>query len=119
MFVNDVWLIDFQGQMLAIGWSDGVVRLVGAESSKNVHQIAVGAQDSTSITCLGWVSNSTGKRRAGSEMVKDGSSWRDVLEGRLNEPEDRGSLDLPRDISLIDIESSMPKLSALPTGGTS
>jgi anaphase-promoting complex subunit 4 len=105
--------------MLAIGWSDGVVRLVGAESSKNVHQIAIGAQESASITCLGWVSNSTGKKKAGSGMVKDGSSWKDILEGRLDEQEGGSSLDLPRDLSLIDIESSMPKLSALPTGGTS
>lgn len=104
--------------MLAIGWSDCVVRLVGAESGKNVHQIAIGTQELTSITCLGWVSNSTGKKKACSVMVTDGSSWKETLEGKLDEQEDGTTLDLPRDLSLIDIESSMPKLSALPTGGT-
>ena len=29
------------------------------------------------------------------------------------------SLDLPRDLTLIDVESSMVKLSVLPAGGTS
>ena len=104
--------------MLAVAWSDGVVRLVGAESSKNIHQISIGAQQSASITCLSWVSNLTGRKTVGNVTAKDGSSWRDILEGRINEQEDRSSLDLPRDLSLIDIESSMPKLSTLPSGGT-
>ena len=105
--------------MLAIAWSDGVVRLVGAESNKNVHQIVIGAQESASITCLSWVSNSTCKKSTRSGALKDGPTWKDILEGRMDKRENGNTLNLPRDLSLIDIESSMPKLSALPTGGTS
>jgi anaphase-promoting complex subunit 4 len=99
-----------QGQLLAIAWSDGNVRLVGAESSKTVHQIPTDAQAS-GVTCLGWVSNCTSKR-------PKASSWKDTIEEKWNKYEET-PLDLPRDLMLIDIESSMSKLGVLPVGGTS
>jgi anaphase-promoting complex subunit 4 len=101
-----------QGQLLAIAWSDGNVRLVGAESSKTVHQIQTDTQEASGITCLGWVSNCTSKRpRAG--------SWKDTMKEKWDEYEQKTLLDLPRDLALIDIESSMPKLSVLSAGGIS
>jgi anaphase-promoting complex subunit 4 len=105
--------------LLAVACSDGVLRLVGAESSKNVHQIATAAQGAEGITCLGWVSNITGKKSVPRIELKDDLSWKDLLEGSLDEHEGQAPLNLPRELSLIDIESSMPKLSPLPAGGTS
>jgi anaphase-promoting complex subunit 4 len=102
-----------------VAWSDGVVRLVGAESSKNVHQIAIGPHGATGITCLGWASNFTGKRSTGVGPVKDGSSWQNVFEEAFGGAGDRDTLDLPRDLTLIDIEPSLPKLSILLAGSTS
>lgn len=102
-----------------MGWSDGVVRLVGAESSKNVHQIAIGPHGATGITCLGWASSFTGKRSTGVGPVKDGSSWQNIFEEALDGAGEREIVDLPRDLTLIDIESSLPKLSVLPAGSTS
>jgi anaphase-promoting complex subunit 4 len=84
-----------------------------------VHQIAVGAHGATGITCLGWVSNFTGKRSTGVGSVRDGASWRGLFEKALDEAGDRDTLDLPRDLTLIDMESSLPKLSVLPAGSTS
>jgi anaphase-promoting complex subunit 4 len=54
------------------------------------------------------------KRLAGKSSTKDAASWKDFVD----DIETSHILDLPRDLSLIDIESSMPKLSALPAGGT-
>jgi anaphase-promoting complex subunit 4 len=102
-----------------VAWSDGVVRLVGAESSKNVHQIAIGPHGATGITCLGWASNFISKRSTGVGHFKDGSSWQNVFEETIDGNGDRDTLDLPRDLALIDIESSLPKLSILPAGSTS
>lgn len=102
-----------------MAWSDGIVRLVGAESSKTVHQIATGPHGATGITCLGWVSISTGTRRTELGPSKDRSSLQSLFEERLDGAEDQDTLDLPRDLTLIDIESSLSKLSILPAGSTS
>lgn len=73
----------------------------------------------TGITCLGWASNITGKRSTGVESVRDGSSWERLFEKSLIESGDQNIRDLPRDLTLIDTEASLPKLSVLPAGSTS
>jgi anaphase-promoting complex subunit 4 len=92
---------------------------MGAESNKIVHQLLNAIQDGTGITCLAWVSNTTSKKSAGHGPAGRDPSWTDIFETQLDVTNDQDSLDLPRDLSLIDIESSLPKLSVLPAGGTS
>jgi anaphase-promoting complex subunit 4 len=105
------------GHLLAIAWSDGSVRLVGADSTKIVHQFSTGDKV-TGITCMGWTSNFTRRKRNEVDSKKGPGSWGDVLdEGSISE--DKAPLDLPRDLALIDIETSLPKLSVLAGGGTS
>ncbi|TVY83618.1 Coatomer subunit delta [Lachnellula suecica] len=104
------------GKLLAIAWSDGSVRLVGAESSKIVHQFAAG-EDVTGITCLGWSSNITGKSSK-SERKSD-ATWGELLGNDEVLAGNKIPLDLPRDLALIDIERSLPKLSVLAAGGAS
>ncbi|PQE12926.1 anaphase-promoting complex component Cut20 Apc4 protein [Rutstroemia sp. NJR-2017a BBW] len=109
------------GQLLAIAWNDGSVRLVGAESSKVVHQFlaASDGQEISGVTCLGWKSNSIGKNVPRKGSKADTSTWEDLFKDDST-PFDKGSfLNLPRDLSLLDIEPSLPKLSVLPGGGTS
>src|ERR1700712_4789904 len=68
------------GQLLAIAWSDGSVRLVGAESSKVVHQFSTGSEVS-GVTCVGWSSNVTGRTPSlvgGSKVLE---SWESLLLG--------------------------------------
>ena len=55
---------------------------------------------------MGWGRNVTAK-------TSSGSSWNEVLESGSD------PLDLPKDLAMIDIERSLPKLSILPAGGTS
>lgn len=109
----------FAGQLLAMGWSDGVVRLVGAESNKTVHQISTTEEKTAEITCLGWASNSTVQRAARFSTVNVDDSWKNLIGNIACSLEDTLPVDLPRDLALIDIESSMAKLSILPTGGLS
>ncbi|KAG9244129.1 anaphase-promoting complex, cyclosome, subunit 4-domain-containing protein [Calycina marina] len=105
------------GQLLAIAWSDGWVRLVGADSSKIVHQFCVG-DDIDGITCIGWASNFTSSKA----ILKDGEgpkSWDEIFGQDDDFSDKKSGLDLPRDLSLIDIEVSMPKLSILGASGNS
>ncbi|RDL40755.1 WD40 repeat-like protein [Venustampulla echinocandica] len=103
------------GQLLAIAWSDGIVRLVGAENSRIVHQFSAG-EGVTGITCVGWGSNLTSRS---SSAMKSATSWERLLSSEAILSENKAYLDLPRDLSQIDIERSLPKLSVLPAGGSS
>ncbi|KAM3077296.1 hypothetical protein ACMFMG_006647 [Clarireedia jacksonii] len=109
------------GQLLAIAWNDGSVRLVGAESSKIVHQFSAASdgQKISGITCMGWKSNSIGKNTTQKSPKADTSTWEDLAKMESNLSDRESFLNLPRDLSLLDIEPSLPKLSVLPGGGTS
>ncbi|KAG0651892.1 hypothetical protein D0Z07_1276 [Hyphodiscus hymeniophilus] len=106
------------GQLLAIAWSDGSVRLIGAESTKIVHQFSTGNKV-TGVTCMGWASNLTSRKRNGDDSKKAPGSWGEILDETSDSWDKRSPLDLPRDLALIDIETSLPKLSVLAAGGIS
>jgi anaphase-promoting complex subunit 4 len=106
------------GQLLAIAWSDGSVRLVGAESSKIVHQFTTDDQVS-GVTCMSWVTNLASKRFSSLVSEKDLGSWEAFLANEELSFKEKLPLNLPRDLSLIDIETSLPKLSVLAAGGSS
>jgi anaphase-promoting complex subunit 4 len=97
------------------------VRLVGAESSKVVHQFVAASDDQeiSGVTCMGWKSNSIGKNVPRKSSKADTSTWEDLLKDGSNSFDRESFLNLPRDLSLLDIEPSLPKLSVLPGGGTS
>ncbi|OBT77980.1 hypothetical protein VF21_04329 [Pseudogymnoascus sp. 05NY08] len=105
------------GQLIAIAWSDGTVRLIGAESNKTVHQITVSEEEDTEVTCLAWTTYSAASKSLGDILAETGSLWKDATGGGLK-GKSAQLLDLPRDLAAIDIESSLPKLSVLPSGGT-
>jgi anaphase-promoting complex subunit 4 len=69
-----------------------------------------------STVCLGWASNST-LRRTNRAKSSHGKDWQSLVNEQTFD--EGNSLDLPRDLALIDVESSIPKLSVLPVGGTS
>jgi anaphase-promoting complex subunit 4 len=110
----DLWT----GQLLAIAWSDGSVRLVGAESNKIVHQFTTGDEVS-GVTCLGWATNLTSKSTSSIGATNEPGSWSAFLTEDRTFSEEKMPLDLPRDLSLLDIETSLPKLSVLTAAGTS
>ena len=93
------------------------MRLVGAESSKIVHQFNTGDEVS-GVTCMGWAANFTRKTLSYESSLKSPESWESFLAEDRILSDDAPSLDLPRDLSLFDIETSLPKLSVLAAGGS-
>lgn len=94
------------------------MRLVGAESSKTVHQFSTG-DDTSGITCMAWVCNRTSRNSASRGPKNNLETWETLLSNNNILSEGKAPLDLPRDLALIDIEPSLPKLSVLTAGSTS
>ncbi|KAK3357076.1 anaphase-promoting complex, cyclosome, subunit 4-domain-containing protein [Lasiosphaeria hispida] len=101
------------GQFLAAGWSDGVVRLVGLESSKAVHHIRVCDGAAAKIDFIGWSRNVAGRRPARRGLSSKLQSW-DIL---LDDKKD--IQDLPHELTFLEVETALPKISPLPVSGGS
>lgn len=86
---------------------------MGAESSKIVHHFSTGNEISN-VTCMGWSTNITNRSNSSLKQKKPEGSWDSIL---VSGDVDR-ILDLPQDLSLIDVETSLPKLSVLVAGGS-
>jgi len=104
------------GQLLAIAWSDGSVRLVSPESSKIVLQFSAG-DNVGGVTCMSWSTNTI--HRFSSSSSRTVESWGAFLAKDGDLSDEKAPLDLPQDLSLIDIEISLPKLSVLAAAGNS
>jgi anaphase-promoting complex subunit 4 len=83
-----------------------------------VHQFTAGDMVS-GVTWLGWATNLTNKSSSSVSAGKGFGSWGSFLTADGILSEEKTPLDLPRDLSLIDIETSLPKLSVLAAAGTS
>lgn len=90
------------------------MRLLGLENSKAVHNIRVGA--SSKICHIAWSKNYTGKN-PGRPSDMNGPSWDKLLSGELDKDSDRVLLNLPHELTFLDIEDCLPKLSPLPVSG--
>ncbi|KAK0623214.1 anaphase-promoting complex component Cut20/Apc4 [Immersiella caudata] len=99
------------GQFLAAGWSDGVVRLAGLESSKAVHHIRVCEAADAKIDFIAWSRNVTGKR-SGVRIPLGALPWRDIDLGEV-----KSLVDLPHELTFLEVETALPKISPLPVSG--
>lgn len=124
------------GHLLAVVCADGTIRIISSYSGKVVHQYPAYQQqnendDGTSgrsaeqyvkATCLGWGSNFTDSKSA-QQQLHDAAGQVTVDDLLLPEIQPSKAAvylksDLPRELALLDIGSSLPKLSTLPgTGG--
>ncbi|KAI9849162.1 MAG: hypothetical protein M1837_005392 [Sclerophora amabilis] len=105
------------GQLLAVGWNDGMLRIVSADNSKVVNQIEVSAAEDDEITCLGWGLNYTDSKGSKARIDASGDTLDDILGQIVQGNVSNQTLDLPRDLAALDIEGTLPKLSMLPSGG--
>ncbi|KEY79226.1 anaphase promoting complex component Cut20/Apc4 [Aspergillus fumigatus] len=114
------------GHLLAVACADDTVRLISAYSGKTVHhyradQPGAHAQP-VSITCLGWGVNFTDSKAAQRHLQEAaGQLTVSDLLSPDTQPSKAAALlkaDLPRELALLDIESSLPKLSTLPATGS-
>ncbi|KAI1144389.1 anaphase-promoting complex, cyclosome, subunit 4-domain-containing protein [Hypoxylon sp. FL0543] len=110
------WKAD--GQFLAVGWSDGVVRLMGLESNKAVHQIPICEAGKSQITCIGWARNNAG-RKSGSTSTASSVPWEELVSHDLFPSGRKATTDLPRELTFLEVETALPKLSPLPASGGS
>ncbi|EFQ28492.1 anaphase-promoting complex component Cut20/Apc4 [Colletotrichum graminicola] len=105
------------GQFLAVGWSDGYVRLMGLENNKAAHHIRVCGDNTTAapnITHIGWSRNTVGK--AGFRYQKTSSQpWQKLMSEELELPAGHASLDFPRELTFLEVDSALPKISPLPS----
>ncbi|KAI1743615.1 anaphase-promoting complex, cyclosome, subunit 4-domain-containing protein [Xylaria scruposa] len=106
------------GQFLAVGWSDGIVRLMGLETNKAVHQMAICEGGKSNITSIGWAQNLAGKRPA-STAHSSSRTWEQLASQGLDLSKKKSAADLPRELTFLEIETALPKLSPLPASGGS
>ncbi|KAG5928116.1 hypothetical protein E4U42_001226 [Claviceps africana] len=102
------------GQFLAVGWSDGIVRLMGLENNKAAHHVAVCADQNARITHIGWASC----RIASDQAAGFSSRVKDDIANELAGSSDGGNLppNLPRELNFLEVDTALPKISPLPTG---
>nr|UPX44851.1 hypothetical protein FAC5L9_14 [Penicillium camemberti] len=120
------------GRLLAVACGDGSLRIISAYSGKTVHHYSVyknaddeasnpDAKPASKVTCLGWGVNFTDSKAAQKLLLDSAGhvSVEDLLAPGVHPSKAAAMLkaDLPRELALMDIESSLPKLSTLPATG--
>ncbi|KAH9906466.1 anaphase-promoting complex, cyclosome, subunit 4-domain-containing protein [Xylariomycetidae sp. FL2044] len=105
------------GQFLAVGWSDGVVRLMGLETNKAVHQMSVCEAGKFRITCIGWARNYAGRNPHPSSIKSSFMTWENLASQVLDTGSKNEVLDLPRELAFLEVETALPKLGPLPISG--
>lgn len=128
------------GHLLAVACADNTIRIISSYSGKTVHhypayqQLQQGAGDEdedenpaataqpAKVTCLGWGINFTDSKGA-QRYLHDAAgqiSVQDLLAPDVHPSKAAALLkaDLPRELALLDVESSLPKLSTLPATGS-
>ena len=69
------------------------------------------------MTCLGWGVNFTNSQEAQARIDASENTLDDLLGHTLRAHVPGAAPDLPRELALLDVESTLPKLSPLPSGG--
>jgi anaphase-promoting complex subunit 4 len=84
---------------------------MGLENNKAAHHIKVGESPGSKITHIGWASSSiAGKSSSAvSQALKDG-----LGEGSMHNG-DGLPLDLPRELTFLEADTALPKISPLPS----
>lgn len=98
------------GQFLAIGWSDGAVRIMGLENNKAVHNMQICNDGTAKITHIGWATNSITKKPK-SRILES----RELLLDSISLGNDSGALDLPQELTFLEVDTALPKISPLPS----
>ncbi|GLA18469.1 hypothetical protein AnigIFM62618_006117 [Aspergillus niger] len=115
------------GHLLSVACADNTIRVISAYSGKTVHHYPAYQSEGESsppvkVTCLGWGVNFTDTKAAKRHLHDAaGQVSVDDLLSPDNHPSKAAALlkaDLPRELALLDVESSLPKLSTLPATGS-
>ncbi|PHH84072.1 hypothetical protein CDD83_2534 [Cordyceps sp. RAO-2017] len=99
------------GQFLAVGWTDGVVRLMGLENNKAAHHVPVCEPAVKSITHIGWASSNIPSKA--SKSILD--NLNDSVPAQWAHRNAGLPLDLPQELTFLEIDTALPKISPLPS----
>lgn len=91
---------------------------MGLETNKAVHQIHVCERGQSRITCIGWARNHLGKR-VDLDSSPSSMPWDDIISHDLFPSGKKAAVDLPRELTFLEVETALPKLSPLPILGGS
>jgi anaphase-promoting complex subunit 4 len=91
---------------------------MGLETSKAVHQMTVCEAGKSRITSIGWAQNVAGKRPA-SASGPHIRTWEQLASEGLDLNPKKPAVDLPRELTFLEIETALPKISPLPASGGS
>ncbi|KAL4970354.1 putative anaphase-promoting complex component Cut20/Apc4 [Aspergillus stella-maris] len=110
------------GHLLAVTCADSSIRIISAYSGKTAyHYNAAPQEENLKVTCLGWGSNFTDSKVAQRQLSEAAGqlSVEDLLalDGSPSKAAALLKADLPRELALLDVESSLPRLSTLPSTG--
>ncbi|KAK2590235.1 hypothetical protein QQS21_012081 [Conoideocrella luteorostrata] len=100
------------GQFLAVGWSDGVVRLMGLENNKAAHHIPVCAATNAKISHIGWANC----HLANKTVTELPTRVNDGIAKELKASSDDLPPSLPQELTFLEVDTALPKISPLPTG---
>lgn len=110
--------------------AENKIRVISSYTGKTVHlypcrppeEESILPRQNVKITCLGWGVNFTDSKAAQRHLqdAEGQISAEDLLAPDTNPVKAAVLLkaDLPRELALLDIESSLPKLSTLPGSGS-
>ena len=102
----------FLGQFLAVGWSDGFVRLMGLENNKAAHHIKICDGTEADIVHIGWARSSIASHGMSKASKRARRKLSEEWEGQKNNGR---PLNLPRELTFLEIDTALPKISPLPT----
>lgn len=94
-----------------MGWTDGVVRLMGLENNKAAHHIQVCNPSEGNIAYIGWASSRILDKQSQSlhEQIQQGLEALSMDDGQK-------VVDLPRELTFLEVDTALPRLSPLPSG---
>lgn len=96
-----------------------MVRLMGLENNKALHKIRTVEKEHTGFTYIGWSRNLAGKRRSGAARKLLSEFEAPIRRGEGGVGGKEELLDLERDLTFLEVETALPKLSPLPVSGGS
>ncbi|KAJ0316790.1 hypothetical protein COL5a_011413 [Colletotrichum fioriniae] len=89
---------------------------MGLENNKAAHHIRVCGDDTAApnITHIGWSRNTVGRSQKNARQ-SPAQPWQKLMSEELNLPGSPAPLDLPRELTFLEVDSALPKISPLPS----
>lgn len=94
-----------------------MLRLVGFENAKAAHQIPTVEKDQARFAFIAWSQNRISTRSKNASSAEN--TWERLLDEEIEPQEKEAVLDLPTELTFIEVDTALPKLSPLPVSGGS